>query len=238
MADGYVKKLMAFEGDRPVPVTIRRYGEADFDALIDVQREAFPPPFPSELWWNREQLANHVRLFPEGALCAEVEGAGVVGSMTGLLVKFDPSHPAHTWEEITDAGYIRNHDPDGNTLYVVDICVKPAYRKLGLGKWLMLSMYEVVVQLGLERLLGGGRMPGYHRVADELTAEQYVERVLAGELRDPVLTFLLRCGRLPLAVVPGYLEDEESRGYAALMEWRNPFLAGGERRLPQPGQSI
>jgi hypothetical protein len=39
------------------------------------------------------------------------------------------------------------------------------------------------------------------------------------------MTFLLRCGRMPLAVVPGYLEDEESLGCAALMEWRNPFFA-------------
>ncbi|MFC0215567.1 GNAT family N-acetyltransferase [Paenibacillus chartarius] len=221
---GYVKKLMAFEGDRPVPVTIRRYTESDFEALIDVQREAFPPPFPSELWWNREQLSHHVRLFPEGALCVELDGSGeIVGSMTGLIVGFDPAHPQHTWEEVTDSGYIRNHRPDGDTLYVVDICVKPAYRKLGLGKWLMFSMYEVVVQLGLRRLLGGGRLPGYGKVAGEMTAVQYVEKVLAGELRDPVMTFLLRCGRLPVAVVPGYLEDEESRGYAALMEWRNPF---------------
>lgn len=218
----YGKHLVVYDGDRPVPAVIRRYEERDFAALIDVQREAFPPPFPAELWWTREQLGNHVRLFPEGALCVEVEGE-IAGSMTGLRVDFDPAHAAHTWEEITDGGYIRGHNPNGNTLYVVDICVRPRHRKLGLGKWLMQSMYEVVVQLGLERLLGGGRLPGYHRVAHEITAERYVEKVLRGELKDPVMTFLLRCGRLPLAVVPGYLEDEESLGYAALMEWRNPF---------------
>lgn len=220
----YGKKLTVFDGDSPVPAMIRRYEERDFEALIDVQREAFPPPFPSELWWNREQLANHIRLFPEGALCVEAAGE-IAGSMTGLLVDFDPAHAAHTWEEITDRGYIRNHNPAGNTLYVVDICIRPRHRKLGLGKWLMQSMYEVVVQLGLERLLGGGRLPGYHRVAHEMTAEQYVDKVMTGELKDPVMTFLLRCGRMPLAVVPGYLEDEESLGCAALMEWRNPFAA-------------
>ena len=40
-------------------------------------------------------------------------------------------------------------------------------RKAGIGKWLMQSMYETVVHKRLKRLLGGGRMPGYHRVADE-----------------------------------------------------------------------
>ena len=89
----------------------------------------------------------------------------------------------------------------------------------------MLSMYDVVVQLGLERLLGGGRIPGYHKIANEMTAEQYVEAVIKGDLKDPVITFLLRCGRTPVKVVANYLEDEESCNYGALMEWKNPFLS-------------
>ncbi|WP_438444823.1 GNAT family N-acetyltransferase [Gorillibacterium sp. sgz5001074] len=207
----------------PRKTVIRTYGEADFDELIRIQSECFPPPFPEELWWNKEQLSNHIRLFPEGALCVEVEGR-LAGSMTGLRVRFDPSRPEHTWAEITDEGYIRNHDPEGETLYIVDISVSPEYRKLGLGKWLMQSMYEVTVQLGAKRLLGGGRMSGYHLVADRMTPEAYLTEVLAGREKDPVLTFLLRCGRTPVAVAHGYLEDEESRNNAVLMEWRNPFV--------------
>lgn len=201
---------------------IRNYTVDDFSALIQIQQESFPPPFPSELWWNEEQLMNHVTLFPQGALCVEVDGE-LAGSMTTLCVDFDPAHPYHTWEEITDAGYIRNHNEKGNTLYVVDICVRPKYRKLDLGKWLMQSMYEVVVHRGMDRLLGGGRMPGYHRYANEMTAEQYLDAVIRGELKDPVITFLLRCGRTPVALVPNYLEDEESHHYGVLMEWKNPF---------------
>jgi ribosomal protein S18 acetylase RimI-like enzyme len=218
----YRKEFYVFDQDRPVPAVIRNYEERDFPGLIRVQQESFPPPFPSELWWNTEQLYNHVTLFPDGALCIEVDGE-IAGSMTGLLVDFNPSHPEHTWEEITDSGYIRNHNPNGNTLYVVDISVRPSYRKLGLGKWLMLSMYDVVVHKGLERLLGGGRMPGYHKKANEMTAEQYLEAVVKGELKDPVITFLLRCGRTPVKVVDNYLEDKESCNYGALMEWKNPF---------------
>jgi len=210
--------------ERHHQTVIRNYRQTDFAELIQIQRESFPPPFPSELWWNEAQLTNHVTLFPEGALCVEVDGV-LAGSMTGLIVRFDPEHPDHTWEEITDSGYIRNHDPNGTTLYVVDICIRPAYRKLKLGYWLMQSMYHVVIQLGLKRLLGGGRMPGYHRVAERMTAEQYVQAVIRGELTDPVVTFLLRAGRRPIGIASGYLEDEESCDHAVLMEWRNPFLS-------------
>ena len=219
----YKKQLYVFHDDRPIPALIRNYEEKDIDALIRIQQESFPPPFPSELWWNKEQLMNHMTLFPEGALCVEIDGE-VVGSMTSLIVNYHPNDVDHTWEEITDNGYIRNHNRNGNTLYVVDIGVRPAYRKLGLGKWLMQSMYEVVVHQKLERLLGGSRMPGYHRYVNEMTAEQYVDAVIKGKLTDPVITFLLRCGRTPVKVVANYLEDAQSCNYALLMEWRNPFL--------------
>ncbi|MFE8703540.1 GNAT family N-acetyltransferase [Cytobacillus sp. FJAT-54145] len=216
------KEIYVFDGDKPKKAVIRNYHKEDFNELIRIQREAFPPPFPSELLWNNEQLTNHITLFPEGAICIEVEGK-VCGSMTGLIVNHNPEHPNHTWSDITDDGYIRKHDDKGNTLYVVDICVSPPYRKLGLGKWLMQSMYETVVSLDLDRLLGGGRMPGYHLHAKDLSAGEYVDRLMKGELRDPVITFLLRCGRTPVIPVENYLEDEESLNYGLLMEWKNPF---------------
>lgn len=218
----YAKQLYLPSTSGNLKGYVRNYTEADFAELIQIQQESFPPPFPSELWWNEEQLTNHVTLFPEGALCIGI-GDEIAGSMTALLVDFDPAHPEHSWEEITDNGYIRNHKPNGNTLYVVDICIRPKYRKLDLGKWLMQSMYEVVVHQGLERLIGGGRMPGYHRVAECMSAEQYLEAVVRGELHDPVISFLLRSGRMPIALVPNYLEDEESHNYGVLMEWKNPF---------------
>ncbi|PMC33809.1 GNAT family N-acetyltransferase [Bacillus sp. UMB0899] len=218
----YRKEFYVFDQDKPVKAVIRNYKKEDFNKLIQIQSESFPPPFPAELWWNEKQLENHVTLFPEGALCIEINGE-MAGSMTGLIVDFNPEHPNHTWEEITDGGYIRHHDPNGNTLYVVDICVRPSFRKFGLGKWLMLSMYDVVIHLNIDRLLGGGRMPGYHKKADNMTAEQYVEAVVNGTVKDPVLTFLLRCSRTPIGIIPNYLEDEESCHFAALMEWKNPF---------------
>lgn len=155
----YRSEFFIFQDNQSYPVVIRNYTQEDFDELIKIQSECFPPPFPSELWWDKEQLTNHVSLFPEGALCIEV-GGELAGSMTSLIVDFDPEHPQHTWEEVTDNGYIRNHNPNGNTLYIVDIAVRPSFRKYGLGKLMMQAMYHLVIQLGLERLLGGGADAG------------------------------------------------------------------------------
>jgi ribosomal protein S18 acetylase RimI-like enzyme len=218
----YARDFYALDGNRPVPARIREYTRADFPDLIQIQRECFPPPFPSELWWNEEQLTHHVTLFPEGAHCIEIDGA-MAGSITGTLVRWSPTDPDHTWAEFTDRGYIRNLDRAGDTLYIVDISVRPSFRRLGLGKFLMQSMYDVVIAMRLKRLLGGARMPGYHKVADHMSPEEYLATILTGERQDPIITFLLRCGRVPVRVAPNYLDDEESRNYAVLMEWRNPF---------------
>ncbi|WP_226666523.1 GNAT family N-acetyltransferase [Metabacillus litoralis] len=219
----FKKELYVFDKDKPVKAIIRTYSQEDFDQLIHIQKKCFPPPFPSELLWNKEQLNNHIKLFSEGALCLEIDDQ-LVGSMTGLIINYNKEHKHHTWEDITDNGYIRTHDPNGNSLYIVDISVMPEFRKLGLGKWLMFSMYNIVVEKKLERLLGGGRMPGYKEKSNEMSPEQYLNAVVKGNIKDPVITFLLRCGRVPLHIIPNYLEDEDSLNYAALMEWKSPFV--------------
>ncbi|MBP1079810.1 ribosomal protein S18 acetylase RimI-like enzyme [Bacillus capparidis] len=148
-----IKELFVKSENGYEKMIIRNY---DYSAALQsLQQTCFPPPFPEELLWSKEQLDSHVRHFNEGAMCAEINGR-LVGSMTSLIVAFDPSKPGHTWEEVTDNGFIRTHNENGNTLYIADISVDPEYRKLGIGKWLMQTMYELVVHRRLERLLGGG----------------------------------------------------------------------------------
>ncbi len=222
-----LKQLYMMSEGKPILMSIRNYTADDVEQLIEVQRQAFPPPFPEELWWNKEQLQAHIDRFPQGALCAEVDGQ-LVGSMTGLIVDWQSYGNRHSWEQITDSGYIGNHNPRGDTLYNVDICIVPSFRKSGAGKWLMQSMYETVVQLQLKKLMGGARMPGFAAKHAETgcTPEQYVEHIVSGVWKDPVVTFLLRCGRMPYHIAYEYLDDEESANLALLMEWKNPFIHG------------
>jgi ribosomal protein S18 acetylase RimI-like enzyme len=217
----YIKEWIK-TGTTRKELIIRLYTKEDFEGLIDIQRECFPPPFPEELHWSIEQLKEHIKQFPQGAFCAEIDGV-LVGSITTLITRYQEGDQ-HSWSEVTDHGYIRNHDAEGNTLYVVDISVRPNYRSYGIGKRLLQSMYYLVVQLGLEQLLGGGRMPNYHRYYEQLTPEEYIDQVIKGEIGDPVISFMLNNGRSPIGIAYDYLEDEESKNCAALMAWRNPFI--------------
>lgn len=200
-------------------VYIRSYTADDYEELLAVQREAFPPPFPEELWWKREQIEAHVELYPEGAMVAVCDGV-IAGSATSLLVRF--TGKPHTWADVADNGYIRrSHDPSGDSLYGIDLCVRPSYRSRGVAAALYEARKELVVRSGLQRFLAGCRIPGYHRYADRMSAEQYVSLVAAGELKDMVLSFMIRQGLKPIQVLDDYLEDEESLNKAVLVEWKN-----------------
>ncbi|TMV52760.1 GNAT family N-acetyltransferase [Paenibacillus mesophilus] len=204
-------------------VIVRPYTIDDYDALLTVQREAFPPPFPEELWWKKEQIAAHIAAYPEGAMVALCDGE-VAGSSTSLLITF--TGKPHTWEEVSDNGYIQGaHEPDGDSLYGIDLCVRPAYRSKGIAGALYEARKQLVVRSGLKRFLAGCRIPGYNLHADRMDADEYVRRVVAGEFKDLVLSFMLRQGLTPVQVLDNYLEDDESLNKAVLVEWRNSAFA-------------
>lgn len=194
--------------------------------------------------WTVEQLASHLRVFPEGQLVAEDRESGeLVGMASSLIVRWDDYAFDAEWREWTAHGTFTNHDPAvGRTLYGAEVMVDPARQRLGIGKQIYAARRELVRRLGLRRIRAGGRLRGYHRHAGELSPEAYVERVVRGELHDPTLTFQLREGFEVLAVVRGFLRhDAESLGYAAIIEWLNPEVArpedaaGRDPRFRRPG---
>ncbi|KMK78196.1 acetyltransferase [Alkalihalobacillus pseudalcaliphilus] len=199
-------------------VKIRPYTLADFEGLLAVQKEAFPPPFPEELWWSKSQISSHIETFPEGSLLAEINGV-IVGSATSLIVQYDGS--PHTWEEVADNGYIKkSHNPNGDSLYGIDVCVKPSYRGQGVAAALYEARKELVQQLNLKRFIAGCRIPNYHHHAQELDVNTYVQKVVKGDIHDLVLTFMLKQGLTPLQTLADYLDDDESCHYGVLVEWQ------------------
>lgn len=216
-------------------VLIRSYREDDIPALLEIQRECFPPPYPLEQLWNADQLRTHIALFPEGALCAVLDDK-LIGSATAMRWRYHPDGP-HTWAAITDYGYIRTHDPDGDYLYGVDIAVRPAYRGQGVARALYQARFDLVRRLGLKGFMAGARIPGYAQNAERMSVEEYVTRVVRGELQDPVLTPQLRSGMRAVQVLHDYLPDEESANAAVLIVWPNPDLPLNETLPPgrEPG---
>jgi predicted amidohydrolase/GNAT superfamily N-acetyltransferase len=203
-------------------VTVREAARADIAGLVELNRIAYPGLAGENVVWGESHLLSHQRNFPQGQLVAEVNGQ-IAGAAASLIVSLgrDPLR-RHTWAGITDSGYFTNHDPEGDTLYGADVYVHPEMRGKGIGAALYEARRQLCRRLNKRRILAGGRLIEYEKYADRMTPEEYAQRVVAGELNDPVLSFQLAEGFVLRGVLPNYLRDPKSRNYASLIEWLNP----------------
>ncbi len=207
-------------------VKLRQLTLADYDALIAMQLKCFPDMQP----WAREQIESQLRVFPEGQLCLEVDGR-LAASTSNLIVDFDQYTEWHNWKKIADSGFIRNHDPKGDTMYGIEVMVDPDFRGLKFARRLYDARKEMCRQRNLRAIIVGGRIPGYGEHADQMSAREYVERVVSKKLVDPVLTTQIANGFTLRRLIPNYFpSDTASRGYATFLEWVNLDYVKGTRR--------
>lgn len=202
---------------------MRPIRDEDIEDIVNISKVSFGHP---KIGFKRKQFESQIRIFPEGQFCIEYEGK-IVGSCSSMIVNFDEFGENHSFSEISDNGYIRNHNPNGKNLYGTEVVVDPNYRGMRIGRRLYEGRRELCKKYDLESIIFGGRIPNFHKYADELSVEDYVEKVKSGELYDPVLTFQLRNGFEVIGIMADYLMlDAESLRYATLMEWKNPDYSG------------
>ena len=201
-------------------IFVRNTTPADFAGVIALTEATYPGSAP----WSERQLSSHLQRFAEGQFVAiDPARDEVVGMAASLIVLWDDYNFDSSWRDFTSNGTFENHDPEhGRTLYGAEVMVSPGRRGLGIGKALYAARRELTVRLGLRRIRAGARLRGYHKVASRMTAAEYVDRIVRGELRDATLSFQLREGFNVLGVAENYLRnDPESLGWAAVIEWIN-----------------
>jgi GNAT superfamily N-acetyltransferase len=214
------------KGNLP-PIVVRNTCAEDFAGIIALGKAVYPETPP----WTVEQLMSHLGMFPEGQFVAvEADSQRVLGMAASLIIRWDDYDMLDHWRDFTAGGTFTNHDPEhGRTLYGAEVMVYPAQQRRRIGSRLYEARRRLVERLKLLRVRAGARLRGYHRYARRMTAQEYVIKVVNGEIHGPTLSFQLKHGFHVLAVVPGYLaHDPESLGYAALIEWLNPALAKPE----------
>jgi GNAT superfamily N-acetyltransferase len=208
-----------------VGIVVRNTVSDDFESIIALCRAVYPDSPP----WRRDQLANHVSVFPEGQWVA-VDGDDVVGMAASLVILWDDYGRNLSWRDFTAHGTFSNHDPTrGRTLYAAEVMVHPGHQGAGIGGMLYDARRELVERKGLLRIRAGARLRGYHLWAARMTAQEYSICVARGDLYDPTVSFQLRHGFHVLWLVRDYLRhDPESLGWAACIEWLNPSVAKPE----------
>lgn len=222
-----IMDAMSDRNERRAKLTVRPAVAGDIAALVALSARIYG----TEWAYTPEMLKAQQTHFPEGQFVAEYEGH-VVGYCATFRVDEATARAPHTWSEISGSGYGARHQPEGDWLYGMEVFVDSDYRRIRIGQRLYKARANLCVELGLKGIIFGGRIPGFARRHKRFdSAEDYVEAVKNGELRDATLSFQLRSGFKLLGVLPGYLpSDHDSRGYAAHLIWHNP-------NLPREGHS-
>lgn len=187
--------------------------------LEAIELASFPMANPEDLL-SADDIRAYARVFPEGYFVAMADGRPV-GQGAGILCDFDFDHPQHTLAGITGRHQCGNHDPDGDWYYGTDLSVHPDHRGQGIGGMLYEARKDLVRRSGKRGIVAGASLPGYFHHKEAMTAGEYVDRVVAGELRDPTLSFQISQGFEVRGMLENYIDDEADDGWAALIVWES-----------------
>lgn len=202
-------------------ITLRPATLDDVPLLVALNHAAYPDLIEDGVVFEASQIRSHIERFPRGQIVAEMDGA-IVGAIATLVLPraIDPLLP-HTWTGVTDGGTFERHDPTGDTLYLADVYVDQRAWGRGVGRALYAALFDLCRSLGLARVAAGGRLYDYGDVADRMTPQEFVAKVIVGQLHDRVLVSQLRAGFSVRGILPGYLHDWRSRHFATLLIWEN-----------------
>lgn len=206
---------------------VRLWTRDDIPGIVACHRAVYPEYRTDDAYYDADNYIKQQQAFPAGQLLVEVAGV-VAAYATSFIVQWPTTGAPPRYQDLTDEGTFSNHQPAGDTLYGADIGVRPAYRGQGLSHLLYRERRRLLRSCNLQRAVAYGRIPGYSKHADRLSAQAYVDQVMAGELNDPSLSVHLRMGYSVLGVYAGILEDEPSMNHCTLLEMTNPHFVHGQ----------
>ena len=209
-------------------VIVRPWREEDIPAVIAAQRAAYPD-YADDEQYGRRKFSLALAAFPDGQLLAEIDGH-VVGYATSLIVQID-DEATYTYDELTGQGTFSSHNPAGDTLYGSDIGVDPKVQRMGIAQALWQGRRDILARYNLRRMLAYGRLLGFSDHVGRLTAREYVDAVIAGELYDRALTAHLRAGYKVIDLRLDLTTDPSSLDWATILELQNPDFRADLRQI-------
>ncbi|MBK8042376.1 MAG: GNAT family N-acetyltransferase [Haliscomenobacter sp.] len=210
-------------------IELRELHLDDYDELKASMTEAYPN-WPGA-YWRRQHVETLIKVFPEGQMVVTVDGK-LAGCALTLIVNYDLYGDEHTYAQITGKFTFTTHTPRGDTLYGIDIFVRPEFRGMRLARRLYDARKELCERLNLKAIIFGGRIPNYHHFAAILKPWEYIDKVKHKEIYDPVLTFQLSNDFHVKKILEGYMpRDLESKAVAVLMQWDNIFYQQPKGKL-------
>lgn len=209
--------------DKIENISLAYLGIKDYQELKQAMIDSYLT-MPNQ-YWREQQIQELISKFPEGQVVIKVNDQ-IAGCALSIIVDGERFEKKHSFKEITGSYTFSTHNPDGNTLYGIEVFIVPEFRGLRLGRRLYDYRKELCETLNLRGIAFGGRIPNYHKYAASINPKEYIEKVKNKEIYDPVLSFQLANSFYPTKILKGYLEgDQASNEYAVLLKWDNIYYS-------------
>lgn len=174
-------------------------------------------------YWKEAQIKSLIDRFLEGQVVIKVNNQ-IAGCALSIIVEYSKFGDQHTYKQITGDYTFKTHTIKGDTLYGIDVFIKPEFRGLRLGRRLYDYRKELCERMNLKGIAFGGRIPHYHKYADSISPKEYIDKVRRKEIHDPVFNFQISNDFYPSKVLKNYLDgDKESGEFAVLLKWDNIY---------------
>ena len=217
-------------------VQIRNLQIEDYDQLAQSFTRVYTDG--SDVFWTHKQIEKLIRIFPEGQIVTVVDEK-IVGCALSIIVNYDDVKNDHTYAQVTGKETFNTHNPKGNILYGIEVFIHPQYRGLRLARRMYEYRKDLCEKLNLKAIMFGGRIPNYHKYADQMRPKEYIDKVRQKEIYDPVLTFQLSNDFHVRKVMRNYLpNDEESKHYACLLQWDNIYYQPPTQEYINPKTTV
>lgn len=200
---------------------IRQYTPQDYNGLIALFDDAYAGI--DDNYASPEDMVTLLEHFPDGQIVAEMNGeiVGVILSLHCRYAQF--SQPQHM-ADIYNPALFQEHSRDGDSLFALEILVKSTHHRKGIGKALNAALTATLERHNLRAFIGISRLSGYGKYQSQMQAEEYIAKVIQGEIQDPSLSYNISNGMLPTQVVPNYYPaDQASAGFGAIVIQKNPL---------------
>jgi predicted amidohydrolase/GNAT superfamily N-acetyltransferase len=202
-------------------ITLEFLTPEDYDELKEAMISAYRS-MPGA-YWREHQIQALIDAFPEGQVVIKVDDQ-IAGCALSIIVDSKQFDDKHSYRDITGDYSFNTHTDDGDILYGIDVFVKPEFRGMRIGRRMYDYRKDLCERMNLRAIVFGGRIPNYHKHADELSPKEYIRKVRDKEIHDPVLNFQLSNDFRPVKVLRDYLEgDEASNEFAVLLRWDNIY---------------
>jgi hypothetical protein len=205
---------------QPTAIQVRLYAPDDYAGLIAVFEDCYAGI--DDNFASMDDMEDLRLSYPDGQIVACI-GDEVVGVILSLHCKYAQFSQPQKMTDIYNPAQFASYGEGADSLFALEILVKSTHQRKGIGKLLNERLTETLVRNNLRAFIGVSRVSGYGALQAHMTIDAYLQKVVAGELNDPSLSYNCSNGMLPkMAVADYYPPDLASAGYGALVIQQNP----------------